>query len=960
MTPSASRRLAVALLVWLTVVPGTVALSPAGGGSAVSGGPVPAGDDPLPALEKAARPLRTVEPSGPFEDLRAFGKAVGDAVVVGIGEAAHGSHDFVTFRHRVLRYLVEEKGFRSFVLEANWSAGARLDHYLLTGRGDPARIMSEEFQNAFVLLHSQEYLDMIRWMRAYNVAHPDDPLRFAGNDNGYAGPELYDRVVDHVRRTHPDLLPSVTELYRGLRPTLPVGEWIRATTAAPLDERRARAERTGRVLALLRARDAAGAGDEHAWAVRHATVIDQVARLYAFDFTDPDAVPEAMIYRDTVMADNTLWWQRRTGHRLVLGGHNSHLYTASSTPSLPLVQGQVLRRRLGDGYLAVGLSFDRGAVHATGQGLQHPVDEDVRRFEVEPAAPGSVEHTLARVSHPNWYLDLRTAPPAARNGLDVTRPKREIGTDFPPPGDQVDLLRSADVVVHLDEIRPSRRLDRDVSEQRPHAPVGSAAPLPDLRKAAHPLRTVEPTGPFDDLRPLGRTVGDARLVGIGQAAHGGHEFLAFQHRAFRYLVAEKGFRSLVLEAPWSAGLRLNDYLRTGRGDPARIMSEEYHNAYLFMHTREVLDLIRWMRAYNIVHPDDPLEFAGNDSSYASPDLYDRVVGHVREAHPDLLPTVTELYRGLRPTLPAGEYMEAYIKAPPAVRREKAERTGRVLELLRAQKPAERGEAGDDHAWAVRNAEVVDQVARQYAFDYDDPAEEREALAHRDFAMTDNTLWWLRQTGDRTMLAAHNGHAYLEGFDPDYPVTQGGLLRGVLGDGYRVVGLAFGHGSFLATDRGVAEPRDEDVKTFHSGPIAAGSVEHTLDRVSDHDWYLDLRTAPPAVRDWLGTTRPKREIGTHWPRDPDPVNLLRAADAVAYLHDIRPSHLLPRTCSPATRTPAALDRWTRVAGPLVGIGSMVCRGEERATHRRASQGQCSSLSGGSPRVCVSRSAAVISE
>ncbi|KAF3469450.1 erythromycin esterase family protein [Streptomyces sp. Tu 3180] len=455
-----TRRLAAALLVWLTALPGTVAAAPAGGDPGTSDGAPATTDDWLSALEGAVRPLHTTEPTGPWKDLHPFGEAVGDAAVVGIGEAAHGSHDFVAFRHRVFRYLVEQKGFRSFVLEAGWSAGVRLDQYLLTGCGDPVRIMSEEFQNAYLLLHSQEYLDMIRWMRAYNVAHPGDPVRFVGDDNAYAGPELYDRVVGHVRRAHPDLLPAVTELYRGLRPTVPVGEWIRAAMAAPLDERRARAERTGRVLALLRAREPAGTDDDHAWAVRHATVVDQVARMYTFDLTDPRAAPEAMAYRDTVMADNALWWHRHTGHRLVLGGHNSHLYTVSSTPGLPLTQGAVLRRRLGDDYLAVGLSFGRGAVRATGRGLQNPADEDVRRFAVESAAPGSVEHVLDRVSHGNWYLDLRTVPLAARAGLDVARPKREIGTDFPPPGDRVNLLRSADLVVHLHEIRPSLPVQR--------------------------------------------------------------------------------------------------------------------------------------------------------------------------------------------------------------------------------------------------------------------------------------------------------------------------------------------------------------------------------------------------------------------------------------------------------------------------------------------------------------------
>ncbi|MFI0501395.1 erythromycin esterase family protein [Streptomyces albogriseolus] len=893
MTCSLGRRLAVALLVWVTALPGTAAAVPAGGDAGASDA-VPASDaEVLRDLERIARPLRTTGSTGPTDDLRPFGEAVGDAVVVGIGEAAHGSREFVTVRHRMLRYLVEEKGFRSFVLEANWSAGARLDAYLRTGCGDPARIMAEEFQDAHLLLHSREYLDMLRWMRAYNVDHPDDPLRFAGDDIGYAGPELYDRVVDHVRRSHPDLLATVTELYRGLRPAVPMGEWMRTAVTTPLEERRERAERTGRVLGLLRPREPAGADADHALAAQHARAVDQVARLYAFDLADPEVVPQVMVYRDTVMAENTLWWHRHTGHRVVLGGHDSHIYTLTSTPSLPLAQGTVLRQRLGDGYVAVAASFDRGAVHATEEGLQNPVDADVRRFDVEPAAPEFVEHTLERVSHRDWYADLRDAPPAARAWLDGARPKREIGTDYPPGEDRVSLSRSADLVVHLHAIGPSTRLDRPAPDGTSPEREDCADPVSAVRQAAHPLRTVAPDGPLDDLRPLSDVVGDARLVGIGQAAHGGRDFLALQHRMFRYLAEEEGFRLFVLEAPWSAGLRLDDHVRTGRGDPARIMAEEFHNAYLFMRTPEVLELVRWMRAYNVEHPGDPLRFAGNDSSWAGPGLYDRVTGYVRRAHPDLLPAVTELYRGLRPTLPAGEHMLAAVEEPLAARREKAGRTGRVVELLRARSFAGRTvAAGTAHAEAVRNAEIVHQVARQNAFDYDDPADGRAGLGYRDEVMTDNTLWWLRHTGRRAVLAAHNGHVYLAGFDPDYPVIQGGLLRRTLGDGYRAVGPAFGRGAFLATDPGVSDPEDADVRVFRSGPVAAGSVEETLEAVDGRDFFLDLRTAPPAARAFFEVPRPKREIGTHWPRDPDEVSLLRAADALVYLHETGASRLLP--------------------------------------------------------------------
>lgn len=124
------------------------------------------------------------------------------------------------------------------------------------------------------------------------------------------------------------------------------------------------------------------------------------------------------------------------------------------------------------------------------------------------------------------------------------------------------------------------------------------------------------------------------------------------------------------------------------------------------------------------------------------------------------------------------------------------------------------------------------------------------------------------------------------------MIQGGVLRRALGDDYRVVGLAFGRGAFLATDPGVSDPVDVDVKVFRSGPVAAGSVEETLEAVDGRDFFLDLRTAPAAARALFEASRPKREIGTHWPRDPDEVSLLWAADALVYLHEIGASRLLP--------------------------------------------------------------------
>ncbi|MFF7767980.1 erythromycin esterase family protein [Streptomyces massasporeus] len=412
------------------------------------------GDPVVPVLERAASPLRTAEPGGDPDDLRPVGTAVGDAVVVGMGEATHGSHEFLTMKDRVFRHLVERRGFRTFALETAWSTGVRLDDYVVHGKGDPRRIMREDFQYTYALNPTAENLALVEWMRAYNRAHPEDPVRFMGDDWGYTGPELYDRVAGYVARVRPDLTPRFEELYRGLRPTVPSGEYQKTYLARPLAERQEMASRTGRALKLLESlepRGEAGRG-EFAEVLRHATVIDQTATGYGFDFEDPQQVAEAMRRRDEAMADNVVWWREHTGHRILLAGHNNHIgYEPEDPRVLPRTQGAFLRDRLGSGYVSFGLTFGRGSFKAT-----DPDEVRMLTHTVGPAGPGTNEHTLERVRHDRYVLDLRTvAPGPARDWLAGARPTRSVGTAYPEDRNWFDIAlgRCFDVLIHQDRVR---------------------------------------------------------------------------------------------------------------------------------------------------------------------------------------------------------------------------------------------------------------------------------------------------------------------------------------------------------------------------------------------------------------------------------------------------------------------------------------------------------------------------
>ncbi|WP_137990312.1 erythromycin esterase family protein [Streptomyces vilmorinianum] len=414
--------------------------------------PAPAAHAEAPPADPARELARTAHP---LDDLRPLGRMIGSAKVVGIGEATHSSAEFFESKHRIFEYLVEKKGFTSFALEANWSTGLLIDDYVRFGKGDPREILRDEFQNAYRFWNTEEYLDLITWMREHNLRHPGHQVRFMGNDLGYAGPNLFDTVTGHVARTYPRLLPRLQELYRDSRPVGEVDAWMNAYLLKPREERLRMASDVNRALALLERQKPARDREEHAWMLQHARAIAQVGTEFAYDMTG-EGIDDAMLYRDRIMAENTVWWQRQTGDRMVLAAHNGHVgYETTMPDKYPRLQGAFLRDALGRDYVSMGASFGRGSFNAHDAGTQ---GEPIRNFTVGyPAADSSAE-TLDRVSPRPFYLDLRRTTPAARTWLDVHRPAWLIGTAYPWEGNQapVRLATSYDLLVHFPEISAAR------------------------------------------------------------------------------------------------------------------------------------------------------------------------------------------------------------------------------------------------------------------------------------------------------------------------------------------------------------------------------------------------------------------------------------------------------------------------------------------------------------------------
>ena len=95
-------------------------------------------------------------------------------------------------------------------------------------------------------------------------------------------------------------------------------------------------------------------------------------------------------------------------------------------------------------------------------------------------------------------------------------------------------------------------------------PTDASAAVEAVRASAIPLA---PDGDHDAL--LDR-IGDARLVLIGEASHGTHEFYRERARITQQLIRQKGFEAVAVEGDWPDAYRVNRFVRGLDGDASAV------------------------------------------------------------------------------------------------------------------------------------------------------------------------------------------------------------------------------------------------------------------------------------------------------------------------------------------------------------------------------------------------------
>ncbi|MGH3376193.1 MAG: erythromycin esterase family protein [Actinoallomurus sp.] len=442
-----------------------------------------AGGGPPSQVQVIRMSAALVEDGVPRDDIL-FG-LVGDARLVLIGEASHGTHDFYAARARMTRRLIEQRGFCAVAVEADWPDTYRVNRFV---RGRSEDVTAEEALRGFErfptwMWRNTAVLDFVGWLRERN-----DRVQNEQRKAGFYGLDLYSlyrsmrEVIAFLERVDPEAAARAKGRYScfdhisgddgqsyGFTAAFGAGESCEREVIDQLVDLQRNASKYAE-------RDELLVEDELFYAERNAVVVRSAEEYYRAMFGGRTA---SWNLRDRHMVDTLealaghLGWLRSEPAKIVVWAHNSHLGDARATEMGvrgELNVGQLVRERYPGQCRLIGFTTYTGTVTAADD-WDAPADRKV----VRPALPGSVEELLHQVGSKEFLLWFDAAP-AVADVLRGTRLERAIGVVYRPGTErqshyfQARVADQFDGVIHLDETRAVEPLERTARWERGEAP----------------------------------------------------------------------------------------------------------------------------------------------------------------------------------------------------------------------------------------------------------------------------------------------------------------------------------------------------------------------------------------------------------------------------------------------------------------------------------------------------------
>jgi len=409
-----------------------------------------------------------------YDDLLEF---FGDAHVVLLGEASHGTHEFYRERAQITKRLIREKGFTAIAVEADWPDAYRVNRYVQGQNVDADAVEALGGFRRFPawMWRNADVLDFIGWLRSHN-----DSLAPGSAKTGFYGLDLYslhtsiEAVLNYLDKVDPAGAQRARYRYAcfehfgedpqayGYAAGFGLSHTCESEVIGQLVDLQRRAAEYAR-------RDARVAAEDFFYAEQNARLVKNAEQYYrtmfrgrvsSWNLRDQHMAETLGALLEHLAAQNRA--QPKHDTKVVVWAHNSHLGDARATQMGQAGEwnlGQLVRQKHGQDCVSAGFSTYSGTVTAASNW-----GEPAERKRVRPAMPGSYEELFHDVAIPAFALTL---PPDSHvaGGLREPRLERAIGVIYRPESEVAShyfharLSDQFDAIIHIDETQAVEPLE---------------------------------------------------------------------------------------------------------------------------------------------------------------------------------------------------------------------------------------------------------------------------------------------------------------------------------------------------------------------------------------------------------------------------------------------------------------------------------------------------------------------
>ncbi|MHB8920040.1 MAG: protein-L-isoaspartate(D-aspartate) O-methyltransferase [Halothiobacillus sp.] len=382
------------------------------------------------AIAEACEPFSSIDSI----DLAPLLERIGDARVVLLGEASHGTSEFYQLRARITQALIEQKGFSFVSIEGDWPDAARIDHYVRHAEYPPSE------WTAFArfptwMWRNEEVRTFVDWLRTHNTPlEPSQRVAFHGLDM-YSLYNSIRSILDYLEKVDPATAEVARLRYGCLTP------WQSDPAAyghAALTERYRTCEHE--VIAMLKDlmnKQQAYAeydGERFLDAVQNARLVINAERYYRIMYYGSRS---SWNLRDGHMFETleTLLQHHGANSKAIVWAHNSHVGNAQATEMSLRGEfniGQLCREKFGDEVYTIGFGTHTGTVAAASNW-----DSPMEVMSVRPSLEGSYERLCHESGVAQFLLPLRGSHrPSLVTKLQKPRLERAIGVIYRPESER--------------------------------------------------------------------------------------------------------------------------------------------------------------------------------------------------------------------------------------------------------------------------------------------------------------------------------------------------------------------------------------------------------------------------------------------------------------------------------------------------------------------------------------------